>query len=148
MSICAKPLRIPLVAGVANDELEKLDAARAKLGKPPLVRVDCRDLDDIGMTQTPEETEKYGNYFARKAREYDDALKQAGNDRDAVVIHCHAGLHRSVSVAIVWCVWRDVCATTGSAQAALFKVRGEYADALPGYASAIDRALEILFSSF
>lgn len=142
MSLCVQVKVFPIVAGV--HELDLLDKRRGS----KLIRVDCRDLADIGETRTPEETDLYGHYFALKAREYDDALIRAGCDHDAVVIHCHAGLHRSVSVAIVWSVWRNVCNTTSAAQAAMFRLRGTEADALPGYASAVDKALELLHNNF
>lgn len=127
-------LEIPIIAGV--DELEQLD----KQVGHHLIRVNCRDLPDYG--ETAEDVLQYAEYFAKKAREYDNAIKKTS--QQDVVIHCAAGLHRSVSVAIAWCVWRGVCKTPEECQRKVQEFRGPAANPLKLYNSSIRLAIDIL----
>jgi hypothetical protein len=122
----------PTVMGFAE-----LSEGRAR-GLYPF-NVDCQGLPDYGLIWSGD-TARYGEYFAERARTYDSTSRK----HPETVINCHAGLHRSVSVAICWSVWRGACATPEEAEAHYLHVRGPAANPLHLYKPAIEFAIRIL----
>ena len=102
-------------------EWEQLSAT-----KPHLRRVDCTALPDVGAL-TDAAVAEYAAFFAARAREYDELLNTSP-PRD-VIVHCHKGRHRSVAVAICWCVWRGVTQTPEEAEAEIKTKRGKHSGA-------------------
>lgn len=105
---------------------------------PENVRVDCQGIGDSGIGST-EDVARFASYYAERAKEYDARVKVLGQEH--VCINCYAGLHRSVSVAIIWGVWRGVFATAKEGGIHYLKVRGTYADGYNEYKMAIDAAV-------